>query len=395
MIFSRIVQVVTESLGKRPPSRPPTPDKEGTGTGTIEGEGGGQTTPPSAPFDPNQVTFPPQRTGGAPLNPLTDDRAPSADVASAGDEAPIRLRDTTELKVQATPLTESPDAPEETPIRLRDTTGPKVEDTPDTEDTEPAEEIPIRLRDTTGLKVEGTPLTEDPDAGGEVVVGLRDTTGLKVEGTSITEDPDAGGEVVVGLRDTTELKVDGATLTEDPDAGGEVAVSSVAPPLSGVALQSSDPEEGGEVAGGDFNIKLEEVVPPPVSPSGVPIPYPIADDASDGGSSLADALARKAGEGQKDYLAVKMDDVLVSSRETTATGRTEVRDSHDRHANVEAEAADRDDDPDSSTLLSLEASPGLRLVRSGLAGTPSTDLDLDLVDDADADLDDDQDDVAP
>ena len=129
------------------------------------------------------------------------------------------------------------------------------------------------------------------------------------------------------------------------------------------------------------------------------------DDASGGeGAGAADWIERKAGKGQQEYLEVKMQDVLVSSREgeeglgdikgestddvhKVAFGRrTEVRDSNDRYADLETEEpkpaaslAEDDDDFESSSLLELKPDAAAKATMlPGLAGELLDDIDVEL-----------------
>jgi hypothetical protein len=219
---------------------------------------------------------------------------------------------------------------------------------------------------------EPTLQSADPEEGGEVVSRLRPRPPVGQEipagplGEQVTPIDD-GGEVTSLHRQVLDNSVasqiprfGAAEMTDDPGDGGE-ATGLRRPPTSGyigeteknLDVASSDPEEGGEVfkdvkykiepaylkfgdqkaeleykPEGDFKgeggIKFEgakfddtfraETLAPPAAPGGVPLPYPNVDEGAlvdDGG--IVDAIGRKAGEGQKDFLAVKVQDVVVSS----------------------------------------------------------------------------------
>ena len=62
------------------------------------------------------------------------------------------------------------------------------------------------------------------------------------------------------------------------------------------------------------DIKVEDGIkfeaPPPAGPGGIPSPYP---NVAEEGESLGNAVARKAGEGQKEFLEVKLENTQISS----------------------------------------------------------------------------------
>ena len=452
----------------RPPSQPPTPGQPGE-QGPIEGGGGGGTpTPPSAPFEPVTVRF---REAGA---GVAEDPDAGGEVSEAGktdlDEGFIqRLR----LVDDGSTVIDGGDPPESTEYSGETTrqgtplvqvgsggdgseggggSGPHPPG-PGTGGSEGEPEL-ISFVDRRGgatqpsnpLKGEGgrpTLQSSDPEEGGEVTERFRTPTGLKAEGvlpTLQSSDPEEGGEVSERFRPPTGLKAEGVLPT----------------------LQSSDPEEGGEVSpgemlrrrvGGDdlFKVKMEEVLVSspsgPAAPGGSPIPYPLAEGStgdggaeapalgkmkiphkiedapgssssanqavvSDGeGSGAADSLARKAGEGQKDFLKVGTQETVASRQasggvagestdrdhklaETVGGSRAEVKDSHDRFASTRADTPSKpaaplmdDDDLESSTLLDLKPAPAVKEMLPGLASQVPGDLAAGIHPDLDADSD--------
>lgn len=183
---------------------------------------------------------------------------------------------------------------------------------------------------------------------------------------------------------------DGPTsfVSSDPEEGGEINRYSADPEEGGEFTRASaDPEEGGEFTGGrlplrdfggdPFKIEIEDLAAIPESPSsppGVPVPYPnISAAAADGDESGLTELARKAGEGQKDYLVVKLNEVIVT-RDTSG------------------ELPGDDDDLPDSTILDLKPEATVAELRPGLAGFGGDELGLKLGLEIDDDIDDDIDD---
>jgi hypothetical protein len=290
-----------------------------------------------------------------------------------------------------------------------------------------------------GLKLEGdykvagagpSIASSDPEEGGEVVTRLRSPLEAKGENSGILEDPDAGGEVVSRLRSPLEVRGESSGILEDPDAGGEV-FSKVKFKIESADLKFGEYKvEPDYKLEGDWKvedgIKFEGRPGLPASPPGAPVPYPNVDRDGD---DLAESLARKAGEGQKDFFKVKMEEVMVTSARTGGepldeqegeaavsreafdgikgesqdkghTGemafarRTEVKDAHDRFSDTKADTPpkppaqliDDDDDFESSSLLDLKPEPDVKEMLPGLAGELPDDAELDF--DLDDDLED-------
>ena len=284
-------------------------------SGPSTGGGGGDPKPPSAPFDPDQVDF---------------SRAPAG----------------TPLKVEQ-PLNLAGD------LKLSDGPAPVAGDSAGGATT-----VPVRgVQDAAvadNLKVAG-----DPDP---VVPGR---TGPRVvhEEPGSTPPPEPGGDD--GGSPFGQVSVDNTTASDgfDPAPGGR----------TGPLVVHVDDEDGGgaEDSGGS-----------PLTPRTVPgdaLNQPIApvEVEADGGDGI-EAVARKAGEGQKDFLTVKMSEANISTREVPVDGDS-AQDPLEAPPPAalakEAYAGGLPGGPINSTLVDLEAETD-----AGLLGAESDSLDLDDID---------------
>ena len=281
-----------------------------------------------------------------------------------------RPRAPLEVKGENSGIAEDPDAGGEV-ARPRAPLEVKGENIGIVEDPDAGGEV-ARPRAPLEIKGENSDIAEDPDAGGEVLSRLRPRppVGQEVPAGPLEEQLtpiDDGGEIAGRKADLDDAFLRRLRFTpdseptlqsSDPEEGGEIArlrrpSGYIGETEKNLELSSSDPEEGGEVfkdvkykiepaylkfgdqkaeleykPEGDFKgeggIKFEgakfddtfraETLAPPAAPGGVPLPYPNVDEGAlvdDGG--IVDAIGRKAGEGQKDFLAVKVQDVVVSS----------------------------------------------------------------------------------
>jgi type VI protein secretion system component Hcp len=183
------------------------------------------------------------------------------------------------------------------------------------------------------------PPSPDPQGGGEVPPGAFQSGDQQTEEMALNfqkiefQHLDAGDSKSAGDDVERGWNVAGREGGTEAPHKGEIELSSwsMSPPAAAQPLGDTTVHEGGHWMGDE---------PPPDSPGALAGAGPANSDAphkeelevesfswgaspapaAEGDGGAADALARKAGEGQQDYLEVKMQDVLVSSYQTSGSG---------------------------------------------------------------------------
>ena len=444
----------TEPLPPEPPLNP------------VEG-GDGPTKYPEAPFDPVKVVFPKAAAPGEGFK-VEHGLVPEGLKDVDRTEATLNSGSVNPIVVSRDQALDSARVEDGVADISTGSGGVKIEDAYKVEDIYKVEGVDISVASSDPEEGgEFDPSKTNLDAGfmrrfNEIVHDRPPIAGGETPQSteSLPEEPqrrfltviEEGGEEAPGDGEGPHLTPGGSTPPDDSEGQPEHLVR----------LLRDRNQLSGEIdlrRGSDaFDVKIEEVVATPdhvpATPSPLPLPYPLAGDSGeerlsaglpfktdlghkefpgvkihetlasgihDGGGDdlpggdgdgLADALARKAGKGQQDYLTVKMQDVLVTSRESgedahggpatdhskeemNLAPRSEVHDAHDRFSNLDDHEPksiaeiDEDDDLEPSSLLELKPVPSVTEMLPGLAGTMPDDVDL--PDGLDADADDDAD----